>query len=156
MNWRSVVRRPLLAAIMISNLFFATWAFAADIKGQVLGGGVPIAQSTVTLWAASAVAPKQVAQTKTDKDGGFAIHGTGAPDTSLYLVATGGVSAANQGAGINPAIALITVVSSKPPAKVVINEMTAVASAWTNAQFLNDSMHLGVCLSKRVFSAEDA
>ena len=29
----------------------------------------------------------------------FAISGTGAPDSSLYLVATGGISAANQGGG---------------------------------------------------------
>jgi 5-hydroxyisourate hydrolase-like protein (transthyretin family) len=62
----------MLAAIMISNLFFATWTFAADIKGQVLGAGAPITQSTVTLLAASAGQPKQLAQTKTDKDGRFA------------------------------------------------------------------------------------
>jgi hypothetical protein len=131
-------------------LFCTTLAFAADIKGQVLGAGVPISQSTVTLLAASAGPPKQLAQTKTDSDGRFVIHGTGTPDSSLYLVATGGVSAANQGAGNNPAIALITVVGSKPPAKVVISEMTTVASVWTNAQFLIDSTLLGQPLSLRI------
>jgi hypothetical protein len=140
----------MLAAIMISNLFFATCTFAADIKGQVLGAGTPIAQSTVTLLAASAGQPKQLAQTKTDKDGRFVIHSTGTPDCSLYLVATGGVSAANQGAGDNPAIALITVVGSKLPAKVVINEMTTVASVWTNAQFLDDTTLQGQPLSLRI------
>ena len=78
------------------------------------------------------------------------IHSTGTPDSSLYLVATGGVSAANQGAGDNPAIALITVVGSKPPAKVVINEMTTVASVWTNAQFLDDTTLQGQPLSLRI------
>jgi hypothetical protein len=150
MAWRSAVPRPMLAAIMISNLFFATCTFAADIKGQVLGAGTPIAQSTVTLLAASAGQPKQLAQTKTDKDGRFVIHSTGTPDCSLYLVATGGVSAANQGAGDNPAIALITVVGSKLPAKVVINEMTTVASVWTNAQFLDDTTLQGQPLSLRI------
>ncbi len=150
MNSRSAIRKPILVAIVISDLFFATSTFAADIKGQVLGAGVPITQSTVTLLAASAGPPKQLAQTKTDSDGRFVIHSTGTPDSSLYLVATGGVSAANQGAGNNPAIALITVVGSKPPAKVVINEMTTVASVWTNAQFLNDTTLLGQPLSLRI------
>jgi hypothetical protein len=93
------VRKPIPAAIVFSNLFLATWSFGADINGQVLGAGAPIIQSTVTLWAASEGPPKQLAQTKTDQGGWFAIHGAGAPDSSLYLVATGGVSAANQGAG---------------------------------------------------------
>ena len=31
----------------------------------------------------------------------------------------------------------MTVVDRKPPAKVTINEMTTVASVWTNAQFLD-------------------
>ncbi len=150
MNSRSAIRKPVLVAIVISDLFFATSTFAADIKGQVLGARVPLTQSTVTLFAASAGPPKQLAQTKTDSDGRFVIHSTGAPDSSLYLVATGGVSAANQRAGNNPAIALITVVGSKPPAKVVINEMTTVASVWTNAQFLNDSTLLGQPLGLRI------
>ena len=150
MNSRSAIRKAAPVAIVISSLFFATRTFAADIKGQVLGAGVPISQSTVTLLAASAGQPKQLAQTKTDSDGRFVIHSTGAADSSLYLVAIGGVSAANRGSGNNPAIALITVVGSKPPAKVVINEMTTVASVWTNAQFLNDTTLQGQPLSLRI------
>ena len=41
------------------------------IEGQVEAGGGPIANSTVTLWAASAGEPKQLAQTKTGSDGRF-------------------------------------------------------------------------------------
>ena len=37
----------------------------------------------------------------------------------------------------NSAIALLAVVGSNPPASVVINEMTTVASVWTGAQFLD-------------------
>ena len=55
----------------------------------------------------------------------------------MYLVATGGVPAANEAGGNNPAIALLAVIGSKPPAHVVINEFTTVASVWTNAQFLD-------------------
>ena len=53
MNARSAIRKSILAAVVASNLFFATSTFAADIKGQVLGGGAPVTQSTVTLRAAS-------------------------------------------------------------------------------------------------------
>ena len=38
-------------------------AAAVHIEGQVQAGGGPLANSTVTLWAASAGDPKQLAQT---------------------------------------------------------------------------------------------
>jgi Transthyretin-like family len=104
-----------LAALAISGMFLATQAFAADIKGQVMGGGAPIAQSTVTLWAASSDAPKQLAETKTDSDGRFEVSTTGAPaDSSLYLTAGGGIPAGNKAGGNNPVIALLAVVGGKP------------------------------------------
>ena len=77
-----------LTALAISGLFLATRAFAADIKGQVLGGGAPIAKSTVTLWEASAGVPKQLGETKTNDDGRFEVRVKGAHgDAVLYLVA---------------------------------------------------------------------
>jgi hypothetical protein len=150
MTSRSAVRKSILATVVASNLLLAASTFAADINGQVMAAGAPIIQSTVTLWAASAGPPRQLAESKTDKDGRFAIHGAGTPDSSLYLVATGGVSVASQGAGNNPAIALIAVLGSKTPARVVINEMTTVASVWTNAQFLDDTTLRGQPLSLRI------
>jgi len=150
MTFRSAVTQPVFLAIALSSFSFGTRALAADIRGQVLGAGMPITESTVTLFAASAGAPKQLAQTKTDGDGRFVIRGTGASDSSLYLVATGGVASANEGAGNNPAIALITVLGVNPPGRVVLNEMTTVASVWTNAQFLNDTTLAGQALSLRI------
>ena len=127
-----------LAALAISGMFLATRTFAADIKGQVMGGGAPIAQSTVTLWAASSDAPKQLTQTKTDSAGRFEISTAGAPaDSSLYLAADGGIPARNKAGGDNPAIALLAVVGDKPPVRLVINEFTTIASVWTHAQFLD-------------------
>jgi streptogramin lyase len=128
-------------------------ASAADsVKGQVLGGGAPIAKSTVTLWAASNSEPKQLGQTQTGGDGRFELRAGGAPgkDAILYLVAKGGQPAANKGSGDNPAIALITVVGGKPPAKVTINEMTTVASVWTHAQFLDGTAIKGHTLGLRI------
>ncbi len=55
-----------------------------------------------------------------------------------------------KGNGDNPAIALLTVLGNTPPAKVVINEMTTVASVWTNAQFLDGTAIKGHALGLRI------
>ena len=125
-------RTLILAAVACC----AQVASAVEIKGQVLGGGAPIGQSTVTLMQASAGTPKQLAQVKTGADGKFSIQGAAAAGSSLYLIAKGGTSTANKAAGDNPAIALLAVVGAKPPAYVVVNEMTTIASVVTHAQFI--------------------
>ena len=125
--------------VAILCVLLAGAASAADsIKGQVLGGGGPIAKSTVTLWEASSDAPKQLAQTKSNDDGRFEVRTKGGHgDAVLYLVASGGVPKASKASGDNPAIALLAVVGSNPPASITINELTTVASAFTNARFIN-------------------
>ena len=149
MHSQTTAVKLTLAALAISGMFLATRAFAADIKGQVMGGGAPIAQSTVTLWAASSDAPKQLAQTKTDNEGRFEIRGAGAPaDASLYLVATGGEPGGK--GGDNPAIALLAVVGSNPPARVVIDEMTTLASVVTHTQFIDGATIKGSPLQLRI------
>src|SRR5271157_182352 len=131
--------RKLVLGVLIVCVFLAGAAFAADsIKGQVLGGGAPIAKSTVTLWEASADAPKQLGQTKTNDDGRFEVRAKGVhSDAILYLVASGGVPKTSKAGGDNPAIALLSVLGSNPPASVTINELTTVASAFTHARFIN-------------------
>ena len=104
-----------VGVLAVSSLLFAGPASAADsLKGQVLGGGAPIANSTVTLWAASAGAPKQLARGRTGTDGRFALNATGAPgkDAVLYLVAKGGQPAAAKVSGDNPAIALMALLGT--------------------------------------------
>jgi len=92
-------------------------ARAADtINGRVLGAGSPIANSTVTLWAASTGAPAQVGQARTDGHGQFSLNETGAPaaGTSLYLVATGGKSTMDKsGAADNQATAVREICGSR-------------------------------------------
>ena len=88
----------MLRLVLVFGIWSGLWAgraFADEgIKGQVLGGGAPIANATVTLYAASAAAPKQLGQTKTDSDGRFAVSAAGAPaESSLYLTAFGGILA---------------------------------------------------------------
>src|SRR5271156_2797844 len=146
-------RRLLLAALLfvVCSAVAPGLTSAADtIEGTVLGAGAPITKSTVTLWAASADEPKQLAQTRTGDDGRFTLSGEGSPDSILYLIATGGHATVNKGGGDNPAIALLAVVGNKPPAHVVINEFTTVASVWTNAQFLDGAAIKGNPLGLRI------
>ena len=142
----SASTRPWIGRLVALALLSSGTALGADIQGQVLGAGVPVAGSTVTLWAAGSDAPpQQLAQAQTGQDGRFVINanGNGAP---LYLVATGGRPTANKNGGDNPGLAMLTVVGSEPPSHVVINEMTTVASVWTHAQFIDGTAVKGNAL----------
>jgi hypothetical protein len=124
---------------------------AVQIDGQVQAGGGPVTNATVTLWAATAENPKQLAQVKSGPDGKFVIGSSQTPgsDTSLYLVAKGGEPMVGHGSD-NPAIALLTVLGSQPPATITINEMTTIASVWTNAQFFDGAGIKGYPLGLRI------
>jgi hypothetical protein len=127
-------------------------AFAAEIEGQVLGGGEPISNSTVTLWSASAGPPKQLGQAQTGDDGLFTINfQTQSPKGISYLVAKGGEPTARRG-GDNPAIALLSVIGSNPPAHVTVDEFTTVASVWTHNQFIDGTAIQGNTLGLRIAS----
>jgi len=52
-------------------------------------------------------------------------------------VASGGAPKASKAGGDNPALVLLAVLESNPPASVTINELTTVASAFTAARFIN-------------------
>ncbi len=109
-----VVRNRKLASLLLSAGMIglaAAPATADSLDGQVFAGGQPVANSTVTLWAASSGAPRQMAQARTDADGHFAFASVAAPgaEFSLYLVAKGGHSGADKSGGDNPALALLTV-----------------------------------------------
>ena len=122
------------------------------LNGQVLGAGAPIANATVTLWAASAGAPVQLGQTRSGTDGRFQLQASvqKGTDSSLYLVAKGGQATASKVSSDNPAIALVTVLGSQPPSNVTINEMTTVASVWTHAQFMDGATVQGHALGLRI------
>ena len=143
---------PLLLAAGLLGSMCGPASAAVHIEGQVQAGGGPVANSIVTLWAASAGDPKQLAQAQTGGDGHFQLGTDETPsaDVSLYLVAKGGQATVSKSGGNNPAIALLTVLGNTLPANVVINEMTTVASVWTNAQFLDGTSIKGPALSLRI------
>src|SRR5215468_5377097 len=149
---RAALRLPVLA--LVSLVLGGGPACAAGaITGQVLGAGVPIANSTVTLWAATAGDPKQLAQTRTGADGRFSLGvpaATGS-DSSLYLVAKGGQPSVSKPSGENPAIAFLAVVGMiNPPPNVTINEFTTVASVWTHNQFIDGTAIKGHALGLKI------
>ena len=112
----ALFHRLTLSVFIAIVLLLAGEAFAADsIKGQVLGGGAPIAKATVTLWEASADAPKQLDQAKTNDDGRFEVRAKGAhSDAVLYLVANGGV----------PKASTVVVEERQPPLGLPLIRMT--------------------------------
>ena len=49
----------VVVTVVTAGLFSTASISAATLTGQVLGGGAPIANSAVTLWAASATVPNR-------------------------------------------------------------------------------------------------
>src|SRR5215475_9155401 len=151
-----IVQIGLLAGFVgitaASTEAFAQQQAAIRIEGQVQAGGGPLANSTVTLWAASAGEPRQLAQATTSSDGRFEISSQETPvaDVILYLVAKGGEPGVNKSSGNNPAAALLAVLGNTPSPKVVINEMTTVASVWTANQFIDGTAIKGHALGLKV------
>ena len=146
-------KRSIFLAFAASILLLGGPTLAAEaLKGEVRGAGAPIADSTVTLWAASAGAPQRLAQTRTDADGRFTLTTTHTPkkDSILYVVAKGGIAEANKTGGNNPAIALMTVLGTTAPKTVTVNELTTVASAFTAARFIDGEAISGHPLGLRI------
>jgi streptogramin lyase len=118
----------------------------------VLGAGAPIVDSTVTLWAASPGNPQRLAEARSGADGRFSLTAGGpvASDSVLYVVAKGGKPGASTTPAHNPAIALLAVLGSAPPARVVVNELTTVASVWTHNQFIDGTAIRGHALGLKI------
>ncbi|MGA8037879.1 MAG: hypothetical protein WA823_11190 [Candidatus Acidiferrales bacterium] len=151
MKVSSWIQSCLVGVLSAAALMFASPAFAADhLSGQVILGGAPVANSVVTLWEASAGTPRKLAEAKSNDEGKFEIRDSAHGDTILYLVAAGGEPKANKSGGDNSALVLLLVLENKPPEKVIVNELTTVASAFTAARFINGDGISGNPLGLRI------
>ena len=108
----------MLAGVSLLSSAYSPAAAAVRIDGQVQAGGGPLANSTVTLWAASAGEPENWLKQKPAAMDILTCAARKRPArmSVLYLVAKGGEHV-NKGGGDNPAIALLTVLGNTPPAR---------------------------------------
>ena len=146
-NTIQTCRTALVAsAVLLIAIFHAA---AADLTGTVQGAKQPIAGSTVTFFAAGTGAPTQLAQGKTDDSGAFTLtYRDASVESVLYVIAQGGTPNASKGP--NAAISLISILGGTPPKKIVVNEFTTIASAWTANQFLQGEKLSGKALGLRI------
>jgi streptogramin lyase len=142
----------VLALIAQSLVSAAPVKSAPVLNGQVVGAGYPIADATVTLYAAGVGAPTELGRARSGDDGRFAIKRAGDPgkDAVLYVIAKGGTVVTNRAAGNNPAIALMSVLGATAPKTITIDEFTTVASVWTGAQFLQGTVLSGNALGLHI------
>ena len=134
-------------ALALFPLSFSTAVHAeTSVAGRVELDGQALENCEVTLWAtAGSQAPLKLATVKAGADGTFTASADSAlaGDEVLYLVARG---ARASGAPL----ALLSVLGSRPPEQVVVNELTTVASAFTSGRFLNGESLSGDPLGLRI------
>lgn len=131
MAWRHLV--PVVALALAQGVGPAS----ADVTlfGRVASGEVPIAGSSVTLFAAGAKSPRPLGYGKTNAVGNFQLrYEEPSAGEVVYAVAEGG----STGGANNVAIRLLTVVAG-PPKFAQINELTTIAGAYALARFLDGS-----------------
>lgn len=164
-KWKYWAIFALLPVTLTALLMATSWttspttAKAADAPGAWAGkvqvAGNPITGSTVTLYAAGEGKPVQLAQGKTNDDGGFTLDVgadklKAAADKVLYLVARGGMPKADGGKDLKDGVALLAVLGTKLPKTATVNELTTVASAFTCARFINGESISGHPLGLRI------
>lgn len=114
------------------------------MKGVVVVASQPVADATVTLWKTSGKdAPEKLLETTTNTNGEFVINGVsaGKGEDVFYLTSSG---------GSEEGLSLMLVLGTNLPEKVVVNELTTVASVFTNAQFINGTAISGNKLGLRI------
>jgi hypothetical protein len=128
-------RRGLALATLTIGLMAAAPAAASavQVSGRVLAAHRPVPGAQVTLYAAGTGAPATLGRARANAHGRFAIRYARAPRGAvLYAQASGGRTPARR------ALRLMAVADpSTTPRRLVLNELTTVAAAYSLAQFLD-------------------
>ena len=137
------VKVSLLALLLMIGLASQS-AVAKRMEGTVTVAGQPMRGATVTLWrTAGKDAPKSVSEASTNASGGFAFPNvSAAADGSVFYLTSKG--------GAGNAVTLMSVLGNEPPSKVVVNELTTVASVFTTARFIDGAAIRGNALGLRI------
>ncbi len=144
--------RAILVALSLVAISISHSALAESIDGVVTLAGQPVVGASVTLWrTAGKDSPQSVDQTSSDKEGKFSIRGIRLRDVVekahgevYYLTTTGGG---------RETLVLMSMLGEKPPKKVVVNELTTVASVFTSARFIDGMAISGHSLGLRIAAA---
>jgi streptogramin lyase len=124
---------PALAIPLLVLLHLAAPAGAAQISGKVLAAWTPVAGSKVTLYASRGKGPARLGSATTDADGRFGLrYARPSRGAIVYATAYGGGTPARQ------ALRFIAVADPAEPAprRLVLNEQTTVAAAYSLSRFL--------------------
>ena len=138
---------PVARIVAVLAMISAVPALATEVHGHVSTAQGPLADSAVTLWAAGAGEPAQVAQVHSDADGNFVLNAD-ANGAVLYVIAKGGHLAGK--AEAPAALALLSMLGEHLPDTIAVNELTTVASAFTAAQFIHGETISGNPLGLRI------
>ena len=158
---RVIRRRALLTALpsLLILLVFGMGGSArlhsrnGELTGRVLIAGRPVIGASVSVYRASTGKPTTVAHGTTSADGGFTLSigdPTADPRGVFYVEAVGGRATADGDRDPNGGLTLLSVLGPTPPMRVTVNELTTVASAFTNAQFIHGDEIVGNLLSLRI------
>ncbi|HEY7234452.1 MAG TPA: hypothetical protein VH539_09910 [Gemmatimonadaceae bacterium] len=123
-----------------------------ELSGRVIVAGRPVVGAAVSLYVATTGKPTLLAHGSTSGDGGFTMSVDGPTDAKgiLYVVATGGRATADGDRDPNGGLTLLSVLGATAPKQITVNELTTVASAFTNAQFIHGDAIEGNALSLRI------
>ena len=112
---------------------------SGPLVGRVQVGGRPVADATVTLYAAGTGAPQRLGEDRTGANGAFTLDASQAPrDSVLFVVAKGSK------------VSLLALLGSTRTGTVTVDEFTTVASAFTATQFIKDGAISGNLLGLRI------
>ena len=124
-----------------------------ELAGRVVIAGRPVIGAAVSLNMATAGKPTALAHATTGSDGNFTLEITEPrpdPKGDLYVLVEGGRATADGDRDPNGGLTLLAVLGATLPKRVTVNELTTVASAFTNAQFIHGSEIRGNALSLRI------
>ena len=130
-----------------------------QFSGQIMGGGQPIANATLQLYAPStngygaASAPLFNRSVTSDSNGRFNFSGAyscPSSSTPVYLTITGGNPGLSSGTN-NAALGLMGLLGYcgdlTPSSFFVVNELTTVAAVWSLSPFMLDYAHIGTSVA---------